>query len=280
MTTNPGGANALVFSDVALSRRLERTEGSSCAQFAAARARLFPASGATWIECAGAYAVFDGVESPVTQTFGLGLFEDASAEALDRIEEFFRARGSPTFHEVSPFAGPGTLHRLCDRGYRPVEISTVLVRPVAPPFPEIPEAIEVRAIAPHEAPLWSEITARGWSAEHPELRDFLLGLGAIMAAGDDTVCFLATIDGQPGAAGVLRFHGKTALFGGAATVPEMRRRGLQGALLGARMRWAHQRGCDIAMMVAATGSDSQRNAERMGFRIAYTRTKWRSASST
>jgi hypothetical protein len=158
MTTNPGGANALVFSDVALSRRLERTEGSSCAQFAAARARLFPASGATWIECAGAYAVFDGVESPVTQTFGLGLFEDASAEALDRIEEFFRARGSPTFHEVSPFAGPGTLHRLCDRGYRPVEISTVLVRPVAPPFPEIPEAIEVRAIAPHEAPLWSEIT--------------------------------------------------------------------------------------------------------------------------
>jgi hypothetical protein len=46
------------------------------------------------------------------------------------------------------------------------------------------------------------------------------------------------------------------------------------------MRWAHQRGCDIAMMVAATGSDSQRNAERMGFRIAYTRTKWRSASST
>ena len=33
-------------------------------------------------------------------------------------------------------------------------------------------------------------------------------------------------------------------------------------------------GCDLAMMVAEAGSGSQRNAERQGFRIAYTRTKW------
>jgi hypothetical protein len=31
-------------------------------------------------------------------------------------------------------------------------------------------------------------------------------------------------------------------------------------------------------MVAAAGSDSQRNAERKGFRIAYTRAKWRLSS--
>ena len=33
-------------------------------------------------------------------------------------------------------------------------------------------------------------------------------------------------------------------------------------------------GCDLAMMGAEPGSSSQRNAERQGFRIAYTRTKW------
>ncbi|HYO16464.1 MAG TPA: hypothetical protein VE685_24980 [Thermoanaerobaculia bacterium] len=32
--------------------------------------------------------------------------------------------------------------------------------------------------------------------------------------------------------------------------------------------------CDLAMMCAHPGSASQRNAERHGFRIAYTRTKW------
>ena len=66
-----------------------------------------------------------------------------------------------------------------------------------------------------------------------------------------------------------------ALFGGAATVPEMRRRGLQAALLEARLRYAFEQGYPLAMMVTEAGSQSQRNAERQGFRIAYTRTKWR-----
>lgn len=89
---------------------------------------------------------------------------------------------------------------------------------------------------------------------------------------------MAEVDGKPGAAGVLSIHDNIALFGGAATVPELRRRGLQTALLHERMRYAFERGCDLAMMVAVPGSDSQRNAERKGFRIAYTRTKWQLCS--
>ena len=58
-----------------------------------------------------------------------------------------------------------------------------------------------------------------------------------------------------------------------AEVPRCRH-GLQAALLQERMRYAFDSGCDLAMMVAMPGSDSQRNAERSGFRIAYTRTKW------
>jgi hypothetical protein len=55
----------------------------------------------------------------------------------------------------------------------------------------------------------------------------------------------------------------------------MRRHGLQAALLEARLRYAFERGSLLAMMVTEAGSQSQRNAERQGFRIAYTRTKWR-----
>ena len=58
----------------------------------------------------------------------------------------------------------------------------------------------------------------------------------------------------------------------------MRRRGLQAALLQERMRYAFEHGCDLAMMVAEAGSNSQRNAERKGFQIAYTRIKWRLSS--
>ncbi len=114
----------------------------------------------------------------------------------------------------------------------------------------------------------------------PRLKDFLLRFGSITAARENNVCFLAEVDGQPGAAGVLIIHDGVALFGGAATVPELRRRGLQTALMAERMRYAFDHGCDLAMMVAEAGSGSQHNAERKGFHIAYTRTKWRLEASS
>jgi GNAT superfamily N-acetyltransferase len=263
------------FSDLALSRRLERAEAVACAQYAEARRRLFPDSGAGWIQCAGAYAVFDGVDSPLTQTFGLGIFEELSPASLDVIERFFLDRGAPVLHEVSPFAGVAALDLICQRNYRPAELSNVLSRSVEQPTAAHADDIRARLIGPEEAQLWADISARGWSHQHPELLKFLLEIGAISAAREPSLCFLAEADGQPGAAGVLCTHDRVALFGGAATIPELRRRGLQTALLHERMRYAFAHGCDLAMMVATPGSESQRNAERKGFRVAYTRAKWR-----
>lgn len=227
------------------------------------------------MQCGGAIAIFDGVDSPVTQTFGLGIFEELTAEILDRIESFFAAHSAPVFHEVSPFAGTDALALLCARGYRPVELSNVVFQTVAEPPPANASSITVRVAGPDEIKLWSEISARGWSHDHPEFADMMVELGNVTAAREHTVCFIAEFDGTPGAAGALCLHEGVALFGGSATVHELRRRGLQSALLRERMRYAFEHGCDLAMMAAVPGSDSQRNAERAGFRIAYTRTKWR-----
>jgi GNAT superfamily N-acetyltransferase len=267
----------MLFSDLALSRRLERAEGHACVRFAEARRRLFPDSGAEWMECTGAYAVFDGIDSPVTQTFGLGIFEEPNAAALDVIERFFLERGAPVLHEVSPLVGTAALDLLCSRQYRPIEISNVMYRPVEKPAAEGRSNIRVRVTGPDEAQLWATVSAKGWTHEHPELLDFVRQSAAISSAREQSPCFLAELEGQPGAAGALCIDRGVALFAGAATIPEMRRRGLQAALLEERMRYAFEHGCDLAMMVAEAGSDSQRNAERQGFRIAYTRMKWRLA---
>jgi GNAT superfamily N-acetyltransferase len=264
----------MLFCDLALSRRLEGAEGHACVQFAEARRRLFPDSGAEWIEYAGAYAVFDGIRSPVTQTFGLGLFAELTAATLDAIERFFLDRGAQVHHEVSPLAGVGALGLLCARQYRPIEISNVMYRPVEKHATEDYRDTKVRVIGPEEAQLWATVSAKGWSHEHPELLDFVLQTAALSAAREQSPCFLAEFEGQPGAAGSLCIHNGVALFAGAATIPQMRRRGLQAALLQARMRYAYEHGCDLAMMVAEAGSESQRNAERKGFRAAYTRMKW------
>jgi len=178
-------------------------------------------------------------------------------------------------HEVSPFAGADTLKLLCERNYHPVEISNVLYKTVDSPQPVHASEIHIRVVGQEEAHLWSEVNARGWSHEYPELLNFVLESGTISAICPNTLCFLAEYDGVPGAAGAMCMRNGVALFGGAATVPEMRRRGLQTALLYERMRYALDHGCDTAMIVALPGSDSHRNAERKGFRIAYTRTKWK-----
>ncbi len=265
----------IVPSDLALSRRLERAEGYACLQSAEARRRLFPDSGADWMECAGAYAVFDGPNSPVTQSFGLGIFEELSAVSLDTIERFFFDRGAPADHEVSPFAGTAAIGLLCARHYRPIEISNVLYRAVEEPAADQDRNISVRVVGPEESQLWTDVNAKGWTQEQPELLEFIRQSSALFSARQQSVCFLAEFGGQVGAAGALCLHERVALFAGAPTIPELRRLGLQGALFRERMRYAFNHGCDLAMMVAAAGSTSQRNAERHGFRIAYTRIKWR-----
>ncbi len=262
------------FSDLALSKRLESAEGYACAQFAEARRRSFSESGAEWIRCAGAYVVFDQIDSPVSQSFGLGVLGEVNRASLELIEDFFLSHGTPVIQEVSPFAGIAAVQLLCARKYMPIELSSVLYRPIEPPTVECPNRIQTRIIDSEERTLWTEISARGWSHEHPELLDVLQQFGTISSTRDDTVFFLGEFDGKPGAAAVLCLHEGVALFGGSATIPELRRHGLQAALLQARMRHAFERGCDLAMIVAEPGSSSQRNAEREGFRIAYTRTKW------
>ena len=268
----------MIFANLDLAKRLEAAEAFACAQFAEARKRLDPASTSAWMKCVGVTVVFDGVDAPTTQTFGLGLFEPLTPAALDEIEQFFRERGAEVMHEVSPFAGAPVLDLLCARGYRPFEISSVLYRAVEPPSEILAAGTCVRVVGAYEAQLWSNINARGWTHEHPEFEDFVRDSGVLVAAREGSPCFLAEIDGTPGAAGALTLHEGVALFGGASTVPEMRRRGLQGALLQERMRYAAERGCDLAMMVAEAGSNSQRNAERKGFRVAYTRLKWKLVS--
>jgi GNAT superfamily N-acetyltransferase len=263
----------MTFSDLTLARRLERAEATASSKFIEARARTTPISTAAWIEVAGAYAMFDGADSPLTQTFGLGIFAQPTAADLDQLEAFFQQRHAPVCHEVSPLAGVELVATLADRGYRPIEFTSVMHRPVQ--VPDSPPATNVtaRRIATGEESLWSELSAEGWGTE-PAFRDFLLDLGIIISAAEGSLAFLAELEGRPVATAALRCDNGVALFAGASTIESARNRGAQRALLEARMRHAAQAGCDLAMMCAAPGSPSQRNAERQGFRIAYTRTKW------
>lgn len=54
------------------------------------------------------------------------------------------------------------------------------------------------------------------------------------------------------------------------TLPSFRRRGVQQAVYRALLREAALRGCDMAGLITEVAHGSQRNAERVGFRVLFT----------
>lgn len=195
---------------------------------------------------------------------------------LDKIEAFFKERNAPVLHEVSSLADASLVEQRNERGYQPIEFTSVMYRSLTREMnlgvPVNPKIV-TRIIEAGEEKLWAQTSASGWITGMPEHFDFMNELGEIGARCAGAKSFLAEIENQPVAAGALFIYDDAALLAGASTVPEGRRQGAQTALVDARLRYAAEQDCRLAMMGASPGSQSQRNAEKSGFRIAYTRTK-------
>ncbi len=267
----------MIFSDKILSQKIERANGRSNADFVESHAKLIPTSGAEWIEVAGVYAMFDGVGFPTTQSYGLGLFDEITDAEMDKIEAFFKERNADVIHEVSPLADPKILTILTERNYQPIELSNVMYQTLDS-FDFINSLrntqISTRRINKNEIDLFAETSTKGWIDEMPEFAEQMLEFSRIGASAKGAIPFIAEINAEPIATGTVYIYDEVAILAGASTVPEHRKKGAQTALLEARLRLALENGCTIAIMDAMPGSQSQRNAEKNNFRIAYTRTKW------
>jgi hypothetical protein len=155
------------FADLALARRLERTEARASVICAEALARLRVESGAAFEEIAGGYAVFTGVNSPLTQAMGLGLSGPVSEAEMERLENFFRSRGDAARVETCPLADASLIELFGKPGYRVTEYSNVLVRPLErmESWPSGAPGVSIERVGSADADLWARTVAQGF-AEH------------------------------------------------------------------------------------------------------------------
>jgi hypothetical protein len=91
--------------------------------------------------------------------------------------------------------------------------------------------------------------------------------------------YLAYIDDRPTAAAALYTMQRRTYFAGAATIPAMRNRGCQSALIRRRLHDAAATAQQV-VVTTALGSPSQANLQRLGFSIVHTRTLWRPLAMT
>ncbi|HTU33481.1 MAG TPA: GNAT family N-acetyltransferase [Candidatus Acidoferrum sp.] len=262
------------FIDLELVRRLEIASALSGKTCADAAQRFHPELGAASEEIAGGIAVYAGIDSPVTQALGVGLSGPVSEAELDRLEAFYNSRGAATAIELCPFAGIPLYETLAKREFRLTEVSNVLFRELtlSDTFPSPPPGVVVRPALPEDEALFTHTVAQGFAEIAPVTQPLLDVMeGFFHSEGNHS--FLAFVDGAAaGGASAFAFDGVAGMFG-ASTLPQFRGRGVQSALLAARLKWAAEHGCDLAKGITLPGSTSHRNHERLGFRVAYTRTK-------
>jgi GNAT superfamily N-acetyltransferase len=273
------------YADQELARRVEEAWAYLGVENARAQARLNPGSGATSLPIGGGYAVFMGPGSPLSQVQGVGLFGPVDDAELEQMEAFYRERGSPVQLELASLADATVLTLLGRRGYRAYEQTHVLVRPVGPREPSTAGGsahdrradarateVEVAPVRAGEVVNWAESVLRCFFPDPAELPRPLLEGAIAMASIPAVSCWLARAEGRIAGGGALVFHNGLALICGDGTLPEFRSRGVQTALLRARLDHARRSGCDLAVICTQPGSSSQRNAERQGFQVVYART--------
>ena len=168
---------------------------------------------------------------------------------------------------------PAVFELFKERGYAIAELNNVLFRKLdaQETFPPPPARCEIRPSRQEEADTAGAIVE---SAFFPDgAPEAYRGLVAPFYQMERALAFVASVEGKLVACGtglVIPEHRVFALCG-AGTLAEFRGRGLQTALLYARMAAAVQAGCEFAVVVTNGGTTSQRNAERLGFRVAYSK---------
>jgi GNAT superfamily N-acetyltransferase len=261
------------FVDRALARRLESAEEMPQVHHAVWCQKHQPDVGAAVEPIAGGHMIFAGLGSPIGRAVGMGFDAPVTLADMEQLENFYFSRKAPSQTDYCPLSDP-TLLELCrQRGYTIAELNQVLFRPLnrAEQFSKR-DGFTIRASGQEEALEFSNIVRMSFFPDggEPEGFDNML---LPMFSFPGSMTFLAEVDGRPVATGaglVIPEHGIVGLYG-AGTLKEYRGRGLQTAMLETRLRAAAHAGCEFAVIVTQGGTVSQRNAERMGFRVAYSK---------
>ena len=261
------------FVDQAFARRLESCEEMPQVMYARIFQKTRPDLGAAEEEICGGHMVFAGLGSPIGRVTGAGLDQPFTQEVVERIERFYRERKAPSQVDLTPLHRPEVFEMFKERGYAIAELNNVLYRKLqadeefAPP----PKGCQIRRSHPAEAEITGTIVETAFFPDGaPEAFG---GLIAPFYRMENALAFVATVSDKPVACGtglVIPEHKVFALCG-AGTLADYRARGLQTALLQARMSAAVKAGCEYAVVVTQGGTTSQRNAERLGFRVAYSK---------
>ncbi|HJU84436.1 MAG TPA: GNAT family N-acetyltransferase [Holophagaceae bacterium] len=251
-----------------LGPRLEKAQADQNHQVTLAAARSRPGQGLQSLRVAGGFANYLGQGHVLNQALCLALDGPIPPGEFDQVEALLGQGGAAITLELPPFTDPSLPRLLAARGYRVGQFQLVFVRrltdaDLAPP----PSEVRVRPLRPGEEGLFSQVVMAGFLDQ-----DELPGEDQLMMPDGEvpgTTRFLAWIGEEVAGGGSLGLCDGIATLAGTSTLPTFRRRGVQAALVHARLAAGRAAGAELASTATLPGTASCRNMLRLGFEVLY-----------
>ncbi|WP_274436648.1 GNAT family N-acetyltransferase [Alicyclobacillus sp. ALC3] len=222
------------------------------------------------LELENIVAVYGGPDCPINEAVGLGMYGPVQEEFIEAIEEFYGSNNDDTEIRVCPLAHKSLVEFTQKRGYvlsgfsyRWVLNLESWTSPVM-----VPDS-RVRPAMPQDEDHWSKAVASGFADQDNISQTADLTLEHAFFRMKSSIPFIAEEKGKVVAGGVLALSDDVASLFATSTLPSYRGRGIQTGLLDSRLQYAKDHGARIATIETDPGSASQRNVERVGFRLAY-----------
>ncbi|HZJ56309.1 MAG TPA: GNAT family N-acetyltransferase [Myxococcaceae bacterium] len=230
---------------------------------------------------AGGWMAANGPGSYLNKAVALSFEVEPDDEDIERIARFYASRGIEPRVELTQFASVAFLRRLAEAGFVLQEFENTLVLPLhglGDPRALLPrrwpEGVRIERVNPRDdaqVDVFVRTSASGFIPEGEEISEEFLRTGTRSARAPEHDSYLAYLGGEvAGAGGCGTRAGVTSLFG-TSVLPSFRRRGVQQALMAVRLARALELGSDVSDITSHPGIPTERNAARLGFRLAYVR---------
>ncbi len=231
--------------------------------------RLYPEVRADSIDVAGGLVAFTGIDSPLSQAYGLAASVPLAGNEIARVSEFYETRGAIPRVFTTPFSDPALARGLAAAGYVPAENENVLAADAV----DAEGARDPRVTVARDFDAWAHASACAFMDR------------TVLAPGDESIALILAssegvipVEGREGdeivATAAMDLRGGCAAFFAGSTMPVRRGRGWHLALIRDRIARARELGARLLRATARAGSPSERNFRRCGFSTLYTRTLW------
>ncbi len=213
----------------------------------------------------------------LNRVVGLGMGGTVTDQDFSVMEDLFTKNGVNTEISLCPMADSSVPQLLTSRGYTVESFINSYVRELTTKdLREVKiDGIGISRIQNKDAQSFVSWSVDGYK-DGGRAEALLETLARVAVLREDTSLYIATVDGKVAGSGAMALietsQGGVAHLYIDSTLPEFRGRGVQAALLKARLADAKKAGYDLASVQARPGNGSCRNIERAGFSLAYTKT--------